>query len=165
MAKDDTLRAKLGVGPQALDRRTVLIGGAALISWSSLALAQYMPPKLFILPKGVTSHVKFTSRSPKDPHKLVTVTNESLEGYLVCNGAAVSRTDYKELFGIIETRYGRGDGKTTFNLPKYPVQYSSGRPVSGMAMCPSSKLGMPVGIVLPFDAHDLSFAAPSQKPQ
>lgn len=38
-------------------------------------------------------------------------------GYLVANGAAVSRTTYAALFAVIGTRYGAGDGATTFNLP------------------------------------------------
>lgn len=38
-------------------------------------------------------------------------------GTLLCNGAAVSRTTYADLFAAIGTLYGAGDGKTTFNLP------------------------------------------------
>lgn len=39
------------------------------------------------------------------------------DGYLMCDGAAVSRTDYADLFAVIDTIYGSGDGLTTFNLP------------------------------------------------
>jgi len=38
-------------------------------------------------------------------------------GYLQCNGNAVSRTIYGNLFSIIGTTYGVGDGSTTFNVP------------------------------------------------
>ncbi len=38
-------------------------------------------------------------------------------GYLFCDGSAVSRTNYSELFSIISTTYGAGNGSTTFNLP------------------------------------------------
>lgn len=38
-------------------------------------------------------------------------------GWLVCDGSAVSRTDYADLFAAIGTTYGTGDGSTTFNLP------------------------------------------------
>jgi microcystin-dependent protein len=38
-------------------------------------------------------------------------------GWLLCNGAAVSRTTYAALFAIIGTAYGIGDGSTTFNVP------------------------------------------------
>jgi len=37
--------------------------------------------------------------------------------YLLCDGAAVSRTTYAELFALISTTYGSGDGSTTFNVP------------------------------------------------
>ena len=38
-------------------------------------------------------------------------------GYLLCQGQAVSRTTYADLFNVISTKYGVGDGSTTFNLP------------------------------------------------
>jgi microcystin-dependent protein len=37
--------------------------------------------------------------------------------WLLCYGQAVSRTTYSDLFGVIGTTYGTGDGSTTFNLP------------------------------------------------
>ena len=40
-------------------------------------------------------------------------------GYLVCNGAAVSRQTYWSLFQIIGITHGQGDGSTTFNIPDY----------------------------------------------
>lgn len=39
------------------------------------------------------------------------------EHFLVCDGSAVSRDDYSELFEVIGSTYGIGDGSTTFNLP------------------------------------------------
>ena len=38
-------------------------------------------------------------------------------GFLECAGAAVSRSTYSDLFGVIGTTYGTGDGSSTFNLP------------------------------------------------
>lgn len=38
-------------------------------------------------------------------------------GWLLCKGQAVSRADYKELFAVIGTRSGAGNGSTTFNIP------------------------------------------------
>jgi microcystin-dependent protein len=38
-------------------------------------------------------------------------------GYLFCDGDAVSRATYSDLFGIIGVTYGAGDGSTTFALP------------------------------------------------
>ncbi|MFN2396827.1 MAG: phage tail protein [Bacteroidales bacterium] len=39
------------------------------------------------------------------------------EGYLICDGTELNRTEYAELFAVIGTTYGEGDGSTTFNLP------------------------------------------------
>lgn len=39
------------------------------------------------------------------------------ENWMFCNGAAVSRTTYPDLFTAIGTTFGAGDGSTTFNLP------------------------------------------------
>lgn len=38
-------------------------------------------------------------------------------GWLRCNGAEVSRTEYAQLYAVIGTRYGLGNGTTTFNVP------------------------------------------------
>lgn len=40
-------------------------------------------------------------------------------GWLLCDGTAVSRTTYANLFARLGTLYGLGDGSTTFNLPDY----------------------------------------------
>lgn len=48
------------------------------------------------------------------------------EGFLVCDGSAISRTAYAELFAIIGTTYGTGDGSTTFNLPNKKGRVSVG---------------------------------------
>lgn len=38
-------------------------------------------------------------------------------GWLLCQGQAVSRADYADLFDLLGTTYGAGNGSTTFNLP------------------------------------------------
>lgn len=38
-------------------------------------------------------------------------------GYLACDGSAVSRATYANLFAVIGTTFGAGDGSTTFNVP------------------------------------------------
>ena len=45
--------------------------------------------------------------------------NTVQDGYLLCDGSAISRTLYPELFAAIGTTYGAGDGSTTFNLPNF----------------------------------------------
>ncbi|RXE49709.1 hypothetical protein B4O83_12230 [Chromohalobacter israelensis] len=44
-------------------------------------------------------------------------------GWLKCNGAAVSRTTYADLFAAIGTRFGAGNGSTTFNVPDYRGEF------------------------------------------
>lgn len=47
-------------------------------------------------------------------------------GYLLCNGAAVSRTTYANLFAVIGTKFGTGDGRTTFTLPNLNNRFLEG---------------------------------------
>lgn len=53
-------------------------------------------------------------------------------GWLVANGAAISRTTYATLFAAIGTLYGVGDGTTTFNLPNLDGQFVRGWDSSGL---------------------------------
>lgn len=53
------------------------------------------------------------------------------DGYVVCNGAAVSRTTYADLFAAIGTTYGTGDGSTTFNLPNLIDRFAQGSATVG----------------------------------
>ncbi|MCY3719379.1 MAG: tail fiber protein [Anaerolineaceae bacterium] len=39
------------------------------------------------------------------------------DGWKLCDGAAISRTDFGDLFSVIGETFGAGDGSTTFNLP------------------------------------------------
>ena len=39
-------------------------------------------------------------------------------GYLLCDGTAVSRTTYAELYVVLGDTYGAGNGSTTFNVPQ-----------------------------------------------
>ena len=48
------------------------------------------------------------------------------DGYLMCDGQAVSRTTYAALFAAIGTTYGAGDGSTTFNLPDLQGRFPLG---------------------------------------
>lgn len=53
------------------------------------------------------------------------------DGWLLEDGAAVSRTTYSDLFNVIGTTYGSGDGSTTFNLPDSRGRFRLGKAVSG----------------------------------
>ncbi|QNQ62535.1 tail fiber protein [Brucella sp. 6810] len=49
------------------------------------------------------------------------------QGWLLCFGQAVSRTTYSALFAVIGTRFGGGDGGSTFNLPDLRGRVAVGR--------------------------------------
>lgn len=53
-------------------------------------------------------------------------------GWVLCDGRAVSRTDFPVLYARLGTSYGAGDGATTFNLPnlvgRFPLGVSATRP-------------------------------------
>lgn len=55
--------------------------------------------------------------------------------YLICDGSAISRVSFANLFNVIGTTYGIGDGATTFNIPdlrqRVPVGFKSGDPNFG----------------------------------
>lgn len=52
-------------------------------------------------------------------------------GWLACDGTAVSRTTYVNLFNKIGTTYGNGDGNTTFSLPNLTNRFIQGNSTVG----------------------------------
>ena len=57
----------------------------------------------------------------------------SPEGWAMCDGSEVSRSDYAALFAAIGTAYGVGDGSTTFNLPDMRGEFLRGLDNMGTA--------------------------------
>lgn len=55
------------------------------------------------------------------------------EGWAMCDGSEVSRTEYAALFAAIGTTYGVGDGSTTFNLPDMRGEFLRGLDDMGTA--------------------------------
>jgi microcystin-dependent protein len=47
-------------------------------------------------------------------------------GWLLCDGTAVSRATYSDLFALVGTSFGVGDGSTTFNLPNFKSRMAIG---------------------------------------
>lgn len=52
--------------------------------------------------------------------------NSAPSGWLECNGNAISRTLYPDLFAAIGISFGAGDGSTTFNLPNLRGEFIRG---------------------------------------
>lgn len=52
--------------------------------------------------------------------------NTAPAGFLICDGSAISRTEYEELFSEIGTTFGAGDGSSTFNIPDLRAAFIRG---------------------------------------
>ena len=72
--------------------------------------------------------------------------NNLASPYLLCNGAAVSRSTYSALFTSIGTLYGVGDGSTTFNLPNFQACFlrGAGTQAVGGTTYTAGSVGTPV---------------------
>lgn len=69
-------------------------------------------------------------------------TNSAPSNWLFCDGSAVSRTTYANLFSVISTTYGSGDGSTTFNVPDLRQRFPLGKAVSGTGSTLAATGGM-----------------------
>ena len=72
---------------------------------------------------------------------IMKVTSGVPDGYLYCNGQAVSRTTYARLFAEIGTTYGAGNGTTTFNVGDYRscfIRGAQSQTVSGTTYTPNA---------------------------
>ena len=78
--------------------------GSGNMSWASVST-----------PAGVPTGSVFTMATTTVP-----------SGYLECNGAAVSRTTYADLFAAIGTTWGSGNGSSTFNVPDLRGEFVRG---------------------------------------
>lgn len=63
------------------------------------------------------------------------------DGFLLCQGQAVSRTTYAELFAVIGTSFGSGDGSTTFNIPDLREATTKGAGLTGKTVGAHVKSG------------------------
>jgi microcystin-dependent protein len=96
---------------QALRRHILMLGAAAaglLLLYSQVPIAHAQVP--FPIPAGLPGPVATGSL-------IAFAGSNAPQGYILCDGRAVSRTTYSALFGVIGTTYGVGDGTTTFNVP------------------------------------------------
>jgi microcystin-dependent protein len=100
-----------GVAPSALNAQVPISKGgtnattaAAARTNLGLVIGTDVAAQAFAVPIGVVN---------------MWALNTAPSGWLICSGAAVSRSTYAALFAIIGTTFGAGDGSTTFNLPDY----------------------------------------------
>jgi microcystin-dependent protein len=61
-------------------------------------------------------------------------------GWLLCDGQAVGRIEYRRLFEAVGTAFGTGDGSTTFNVPNIIDRYVKGVGTTGGLNAPAGSL-------------------------
>ena len=81
-----------------------------------------------VLQSDGSGNLSFTALPQAVPtgsvHMMATTTVPS--GYLECDGSAISRTTYSDLFSTIGTAFGAGDGSSTFNIPDLRGEFVRG---------------------------------------
>ena len=79
-------------------------------------------------------------------------------GWFICDGSAKSRTDFAELFAVIGTAFGAGDGSTTFNLPDLREAVPKGAGETGQTVGAHVKSGgLALGEFLDVQTHTHSY--------
>lgn len=81
-------------------------------------------------------------------------------GWLICDGSAVSRATYPNLFSNIGTTHGAGDGSTTFNIPDCRGKTVHGKAASGTFQTLGATGGAETHVLttaeLPVHSHSIS---------
>lgn len=63
------------------------------------------------------------------------------EGWMVCDGSEISRDEYSDLFSLIDTTYGPGNGNTTFNIPNLSGRIPVGLDINGNTISNAKNIG------------------------
>lgn len=101
-------------------------------TFTGIPSAPTAAPKTNNTQLATTEYADRAAKSYRIVGELVDLPHSSIPtGWLECNGQAVSRVIYAELFAKIGTAYGAGDGATTFNVPDYQEVVSVARRISG----------------------------------
>lgn len=116
------------------ERAYVCIKSGETPEWADLSLQEEVSiggeepngrdMKIWINPEDITSSSDYGSLPIGSiiPYSGTTAP----EGYSICDGKELNRETYKELFSIIGTTFGNGDGTSTFNLPDLKGRVSVG---------------------------------------
>ena len=85
-------------------------------------------------------------------------------GFLLCDGSAVSRTTYADLYAVIGDTYGAGDGSTTFNVPNLQDKFLQGAGTNSLGTTMSAGLpnitsGSWYGVLANYDSTEVTGSA------
>lgn len=108
----------LGVTDTATIDMTLTGAGTTASPWNVKGDVIAVPVSLLTGPGTIPPALLPAATSGRIPGEIIAYGGTSSpSGWMLCNGSAVSRTSYPDLFAAIGTNYGVGDGSTTFNLP------------------------------------------------
>lgn len=123
-----------------IDRISAAKFRSAVVGQPARVIAQLSEPG-DILPASGTPFTGVIQASGQVTPAVVSVgmlllwpTDTPPTGWLLCDGQAVSRTDFVGLFSVIGVTYGAGDGSTTFNVPDLRGRVPVGRSPTGPAL-------------------------------
>lgn len=105
---NDTYALIIGNGTVGTPTGGYAYSNAAVIDWLGNYIAQGWA--------GITQMFAGAVTQTVNSRGVATVTGAP-SGWLLCDGSAVSRTEYATLYAAIGDTWGAGDGSTTFNLP------------------------------------------------
>ena len=89
----------------------------------------------FGIPRGDTGSQGPAGNSIPVGTIIIYASNNSVpSGFLLCDGAAISRSTYSSLYSSISTTYGSGNGSTTFNLPNLNNYWIKGSSTAGSSV-------------------------------
>ena len=124
---DGLFAVPIGTGDNDGDLETVfnendnLYLGLTIADGSEMTPRQRLASAGYVLKAGV-------SAADNPPGAVQMFGGDSApSGWLLCDGTAVSRSAYADLFSVIGTTYGAGDGSTTFNLPDLQDRFPIGK--------------------------------------
>lgn len=108
----------LGVTDTPTIDMTLTGAGTTASPWNVSSAVLAVPVGLLTGPGTIPPALLPAATSGRIPGEVIAYAGATTpSGWLLCNGGAVSRTTYSDLFTAIGTTYGVGDGSTTFNLP------------------------------------------------
>ena len=93
-------------------------------------MSNYLP----LIGGNITGTLTVNGANVLPPGAIWAYAGESMPsggGWLLCDGSAISRTTYENLFNVIGVIYGAGDGETTFNLPDLTDKFIEGSATVG----------------------------------
>ena len=123
-------------GLASISGRTALVkGGVSGLSTSAADVQAHVPMTVGQLTVGTLTVQNGASGPGVVPTGTVVdfAGSNAPAGWLLCNGQAVSRTTYADLFAVIGGYYGAGNGSTTFNVPDYRGRIGVGLDTMGGA--------------------------------